>query len=143
MIRPATPADIPHLARIVSDWERGTGYLPDTPPLPVLEQLLTDALPQRMIWVTGTPAEGYLSLDPVQAKVGALYLSHPGQGIGKRLMDQAKQGRDHLWLTVYEPNTRARAFYLREGFTVTTRLPPEDARPPVLRMDWRRPEQST
>ena len=43
----------------------------------------------------------------------------PGEqscGVGKRLLDRAKLGRERLTLSVYEKNSRAAAFYAREGF---------------------------
>ena len=38
------------------------------------------------------------------------------QGIGKQLLERAKQHHDHLSLLVYAENIRAYAFYEREGF---------------------------
>lgn len=43
----------------------------------------------------------------------------PGEqsrGVGKRLLDRAKRGRERLTLSVYGKNSRAAAFYAREGF---------------------------
>lgn len=40
------------------------------------------------------------------------------RGIGKRLVDYAKNKRDSLQLSVYQKNTRAADFYKREGFCV-------------------------
>ena len=39
------------------------------------------------------------------------------QGIGKKLLDHAKQLHPLLKLHVYQKNGRAVRFYLREGFT--------------------------
>lgn len=47
--------------------------------------------------------------------VDKLYRSH---GIGKRLLDYAKQTHSRLSLSVYQRNERAAAFYCREGFSV-------------------------
>lgn len=138
-IRPATRADLPACARVVHDWERATGYIHDTPDLDTLTGYILEAFPAREIHVTGEPVTGYISIDPAEAKVGALYLLETGQGTGKRLMDRAKKGRDHLWLTVYLPNLRAQAFYAREGFTTTAELPPDrEGAPAMLRMEWHR-----
>lgn len=38
------------------------------------------------------------------------------KGIGKALLDEVKRRRNRLSLNVYKKNTRARAFYEREGF---------------------------
>lgn len=140
-IRAATLADMPACARIVHDWERASGYIHDTPDVATLTGHLTQAFPAREIHVVGDPVAGYLSVDPAEGKIGALYLTRAGQGTGKRLMDLAKTGRDRLWLTVYAPNTRAQTFYRREGFVETARLDADrDGAPRMLRMDWTRAE---
>ncbi|WHZ34403.1 GNAT family N-acetyltransferase [Sagittula sp. MA-2] len=140
-IRAATPDDMPACARIVHDWETGTGYIQGTPDVDTLTGYLAEAFPVRDMHVAGDPVEGYLSIAPSSNRIGAIYLARPGQGTGKRLMDLAKEGRETLWLTVYAPNTRAQAFYRREGFTETARLDADrDGAPPMLRMDWTRTE---
>lgn len=42
------------------------------------------------------------------------------QGVGKALLDHAKEGKKSLALTVYQRNWRAWRFYLREGFVIQT-----------------------
>lgn len=39
-------------------------------------------------------------------------------GIGRRLLDFVKERKKQLKLSVYQKNTRAVKFYLREGFTI-------------------------
>ncbi|AXE30100.1 GNAT family N-acetyltransferase [Chromobacterium phragmitis] len=59
-------------------------------------------------------------------EVERLYLleSHVGKGLGRRLMDAARQwaraqsGQPRLWLTVWHGNARAIAFYRRIGMAV-------------------------
>lgn len=137
-IRPAVPEDLPACARIVNDWERSTGYLPEGPGLEVITRAICDAFPAREIFVIGEPVAGYISIDPAEGKIGALYLTRPGLGDGRRLMDLAKTGRDSLWLTVYERNRRAQAFYRREGFVLAERLPSVNGAPDQFRMEWHR-----
>ncbi|MBV2358669.1 GNAT family N-acetyltransferase [Thalassococcus sp. CAU 1522] len=138
MIRRATRDDIPACARIIADWEAETDYLPDGPGADKIAAIIDDAFDAREIWVSGDPVDGYLSVDPEKNKIGGLYLARRGQGLGKALVDRAKQDRDFLWLTVFAPNTRAFAFYRREGFSLTSRLPASDGEPAVLRMEWQR-----
>lgn len=50
-----------------------------------------------------------------------------GAGVGSALLDRCRQaarhrGHDLLWLSVWERNTRAIAFYSRHGFTVAGEL---------------------
>ena len=44
--------------------------------------------------------------------------SEQSKGIGKQLLDHAKNLRSRLTLQVYEKNTRAVKFYQQEGFTI-------------------------
>ena len=43
-----------------------------------------------------------------------------GKGIGKRLLDTVKANHPLLTLSVYRKNSRAAAFYAREGFVVVS-----------------------
>lgn len=142
-IRPATPDDVPAMARIVHDWELSTGQIPVTPPRAELERIIAEALPDRHMLVSGDPVTGYASLDPSTGFIGALYTDTPGKGAGKRMLDLLKQGRDHLWLTVYRFNTAAIRFYTREGFTRSDSLPGRPGTPEMDRMDWHRAPTGT
>ncbi|SMX49084.1 GNAT family N-acetyltransferase [Maliponia aquimaris] len=138
-IRRATPDDLPACTRIVCDWERETPYMPGHATEDRVLPMMQEVFDAREIWVVGDPVEGYMSIDPAERKIGAIYLTRRGKGIGRALMDLAKQGRNFLWLTVFVPNIRAQAFYLREGFAVVDRLPPPSiGEPEMLRMEWRR-----
>ncbi|MGP6087422.1 GNAT family N-acetyltransferase [Antarctobacter jejuensis] len=138
-IRRATFEDLPACARIVCAWDRETPYMPGNATEQVVLPLMQEAFAAREMWVVGNPVEGYLSVDPAEEKIGAIYLERRGTGTGRVLMETAKQGRAYLWLTVYLPNTRAQAFYRREGFEVAATLPPPDkGEPEMYRMEWRR-----
>lgn len=136
-LRRATPDDAPEMAQIVADWVARTPWADRLHSAAQIAEFILDAMPRREIWVAGKPVQGYLSMDPETARVGGLYCATRGAGLGRALMDRAKEGRDRLWLHTYEPNSRARAFYAREGFTETAVCPPE---PPgtvtEIRMEW-------
>ena len=55
--------------------------------------------------------------------IAGIFVRHGAQsrGVGKKLLDRAKEGRGRLSLRVYEKNTRAAAFYRRGGFSAPTR----------------------
>lgn len=55
--------------------------------------------------------------------IAALYVSKKarGAGIGKHLLDLAKEDRDWITVWAYELNTRARKFYVREGLFEVSR----------------------
>ncbi|KUJ80407.1 acetyltransferase [Ruegeria marisrubri] len=76
-------------------------------------------------WVTvaeqGAEILGFLARD--EQEICALYLSARArrQGIGRRLLDDAKAKRARLILKVFEANAAARRFYERNGFVETGR----------------------
>ena len=136
--RVATEDDVPACARIVSDWIDRTDWLPRQHSEAALAAMIADALPMREIFVIGDPCEGYLSVNPETAHIGALYTARPGVGLGKALLDRAKLGRDFLQLNTHEPNRDAQRFYTREGFAVAERIPVGTDGLAELRMEWRR-----
>ncbi|WP_170475563.1 GNAT family N-acetyltransferase [Ruegeria arenilitoris] len=137
-IRRAEPEDVRACAHVIAAWMSQTDWMPEELTEDELEALIREAFPAREIWVVGDPVDCYMSVDPKEQKVGALYCLRTGQGIGKRLLDQAKSGRDYLWLTAHEPNKAAQKFYRREGFEATGIEPPTPPETlPVIRMEWR------
>ena len=137
-IRKATPEDVPACARVIWTWIAQTEWMPEDLSQAQLENLIAEAFPNRDIWVAGDPVDCYMSVDPAENKVGALYCLRTGEGIGKRLLDLAKTGRDYLWLTTHVPNRDAQRFYRREGFVDAGTEPPTPPDTvPVIRMEWR------
>lgn len=62
--------------------------------------------------------QGFIGLS--DAYVEGLFVSDEmqSQGIGKTLLDYAKDQKDELFLNVYQKNKRAISFYRREGFEI-------------------------
>lgn len=137
-IRMAGPDDVPAISRIVNDWIDGTEWMTRTASRSEIAGSIAEALPEREIFLIGDPVEGYLSLNPETAQIGALYVDRLGQGLGRALMERAKAGRSYLQLWTHEPNTEAHRFYRREGFEVVERNPKGGDGLPALRMEWRR-----
>lgn len=104
------------MAAIVNDWIDGTDWMPRNLSAEAIAETLTKGLAQREIWVAGDPVQGYLSLDSEAAHIWGFYCAHPGKGIGKLLLDRAKQGRKSVSLNTHVPNKQAQRFYKREGF---------------------------
>ncbi len=126
------------MAQIVCDWEAATEWVPDTYSLNESENFLREVMPNRDIWVVGTPVQGYLSLNADEGRIGMLYCSARGSGFGKALMERAKDGRDFLWLTTQACNDNAQRFYKREGFVDVGSFPVEPPNTlPEIRMEWR------
>lgn len=127
------------MAAVLNGWIDATDWFPRVHPPAKLEEAIGAALPLREIWVAGDPACAYLSLDGDSGQVVGLYSSVTAQGVGKALMDRAKEGRSALWLNTHVPNTAAQRFYRRQGFREVSRHVPE---PPEtveeIRMEWAR-----
>lgn len=60
------------------------------------------------------------------------------RGVGHQLLSHVKSIRSRLYLHVYEKNTRALAFYQREGFRLLQACTDEDTREAELVMVWER-----
>ncbi len=135
--RRATREDIPAMAGIINAWIDGTKWFPRVLSDQVITEAFEGAFDQRRMWVAGDPVAGYLSLNPDTGQVAALYCARTGEGLGRALMDRAKEGRDHLFLHTHVLNRGAQRFYRREGFKEVSRHQPE---PPEtveeIRMEW-------
>lgn len=64
---------------------------------------------------------GFLSL--IGNEVGAIFVDphHQGRGVGRALMDWARDARPHLELSVFEANESGRRFYESYGFEFVSR----------------------
>lgn len=84
-----------------------------------------DGAVQGFTGLSGEHIEGIFVRPPLQ-----------GRGIGKALLDRAKDARGRLTLNVYRRNERAAAFYLREGFLVQGEGVDENTGEPEYTMAW-------
>lgn len=144
LLRPTTPADAPTLAELAATTFR-EAYLATNPPEHVeayirdnyaVERLAADlADPGQLTWfaLQGDAPVGFLTLRPgatTPAVTGArpmqlhrIYVraTRYGQGEGAALMQKAldegrRLGCATLWLSVWDQNHRALAFYEKWGF---------------------------
>ena len=99
---------------------------------------LTAGLPTREAYVIGDPVAGYLSMETEISHVWGFYVGPRGQGLGKALMNRAKEGRDFLSLNTHAANARAHAFYEREGFVRVGDPWKGNDGIDEIRMEWRR-----
>lgn len=106
------------------------------------EQLETvrDLLPRAglYVWRDGGVVQGFIGLSGDH--VEGLFVRPPlqGRGIGKALLDRAKNSRRRLTLNVYRKNERAAAFYRREGFQVRGEGVDGNTGEPEYTMVWER-----
>jgi ribosomal protein S18 acetylase RimI-like enzyme len=138
LIRRAVAEDVPAIAAVVNGWIDATPWLPRVHAAQAIEGLVREAFPRRVVWVIGDPVAGFLSLDAGQGRIAALNCARTGAGLGKVLLDKAKEGRMVLTLSTHVPNAAAQRFYRREGFVETGRAEPElPETVPEIIMEWR------
>jgi putative acetyltransferase len=140
ILRRAVAADAPACAAIVRRWLDASDWMPGGPTEAELETVMREGFPVREAHVAARDGEilGYLSLDPGGDHVRGLYVATPGHGVGKALLDRAKEGRDRLTLNTHMPNLAAHRFYAREGFVTVARDRPGSDGVAEQRMEWRR-----
>jgi putative acetyltransferase len=115
-IRRALATDGATCAAIINHWIDTTVWMPRLVPEEVIVDALTKGFTMREAYVIGEPVTGYLSLETEISHILGFYVSQTGQGLGKALLDQVKQGWTFLKLNTHHENQRAHAFYRCEGF---------------------------
>ena len=139
VIRQAIAADLPAGTAILNAYIDATDWLRRLIPVEEIADLFsTDFLERRLVPEVESKVAGYLPLDMQAQFLHALSLApeHRTKGIGKALFDSAKA----VWstgfdLTVWQPNIRAKQFYLRERQRQTG-LGADKFRLPLFRMKW-------
>jgi len=116
VIRKALASDAEVCADILMSWIEKTAWMPKTISEKELCDILRKGFPMREAYVISDPVQGYLSLDPDASHIWGLYIAVPGKGLGKALIDRAKEGRRFLMLNSHAANAAAHRFYQREGF---------------------------
>lgn len=110
------------------------------------ETLVRSLLPQAEVLVfeddNGT-IDGFLGL--MEDYIAGLFVRKEARskGVGKALLDPARQSRNSLRLQVYEENRRALRFYQREGFVVYSSQIDEETSQKELCMSWKKREGET
>lgn len=137
-IRRASSNDAAPCAAIVNDWIDAKNWLPRQHSPQAIEEMIRAGISLREFWVAGDPIQGYLSLNTEERQIMGLYTARPGNGIGKALMNQVKNRRDWLQLWSHAANTKAHAFYRREGFVEVGRNENGVDGIPEIRMEWYR-----
>ena len=102
-------------------WLSGNRKAHDFVPADVWKEALPALWPQMqqaevLVWEENQKIVGFCGL--VGEEVAGLFVeeAYQREGIGAKLLAEAKQRRDRLTLHVFAQNTRAKAFYEREGF---------------------------
>lgn len=97
-------------------------------------------MPKAKTWVYEDAGKvvGFIAL--IGNEVGAIFVSPDmhGRGIGRALMDLARDRHDTLELDVFEANSIGRSFYERYGFTRIGRHVHAESGHPCLRLRYGR-----
>lgn len=100
--------------------------------------MVKELLPQAEVWVYERDFHilGFMGI--TDGYIAGIFVdsSARSKGIGKELLDWAKQQHDRLTLHVYEKNQRAVNFYLREGFLIQTAQFDESTKETEFAMIW-------
>ncbi|MGY5954862.1 N-acetyltransferase [Kosakonia sp. BK9b] len=93
---------------------------------------------QTWVWEENGELTGFISVMDEQF-IGALFVRPAAlrRGIGKRLIDHAKQHFSWLSLEVYQKNERAVNFYHAQGFRIEESAWQDETRHPTWIMNWR------
>lgn len=98
------------------------------------------ALLQAQVFVYDTDGgiQGFVGM--MQGYIAGIFVdkNHRSCGIGKQLLTYVKQKYDTLSLRVYQKNTKAAAFYHREGFFICAEGVDEDTGEKEYTMLWER-----
>lgn len=139
-IQVATPKDADECAAILTHWIDHTAWMPRVHTPDDERAFLRDLIKRG--WVTvalqdGTLA-GFLASDGPE--IHALYLAKDmrAKGIGSKMLEQAKQAQDALFLWTFQANLPAQGFYLRQGFREVARTDGtgNDEGLPDIRYEW-------
>ena len=122
-----------------ASFEHGVGVV-DPHPLEAQQQFfLNEILPNADVRIALLDGQvvGFIAASPESVPALYVHVDHIGQGIGRRLLDWAKeQSSGHLWLYTFERNVRAQRFYESNGFTATDRGFEEEWQLADIRYEW-------
>ena len=141
MIRAATHDDAAACSAILHQWIMETPWFPNHAPESASEQAMLDRINTSTVFVAenGMGVNGFVAFG--DGVLDCLYLTPEARekGLGKIFLDRAKDDcNSGLTLWVLAQNTRAIAFYIREGFAITGEGDGSDNEEnlPDLRMEW-------
>lgn len=144
IIRQATHADHPQLLNLWLRSVRATHHFLQAPDIEALLPQLRDVyLPAVELWVAVNAEDcplGFIGLNENHVEMLFIEPDLRGKGIGRALLDDARNSRNQLSVDVNEQNPEAVGFYLHYGFVQTGRSPLDgEGRPfPLLHLSLHR-----
>ncbi len=120
LYREAKSSDSKYCVAILRDWVDETSWMPELDDLEPMEKYWKDVFENEPTWIAelNNKVIGFCVRNiGSENNIGALYVvpDSRGHGVGKHLLDLAKEGCDHITVWAYEKNTEARKFYQREN----------------------------
>ena len=99
-----------------------------------------EALLQANIFVCDIDGKVYGFIGLIDGYIAGIFVdkSHRSIGIGTQLLNYAKEKHNILSLSVYQQNSRAIAFYHREGFAILSEGVDEDTGEKEYTMFWKK-----
>ena len=137
-LRPDDPGDAPALGAILSDWIDETEWMPRLHSRDEDRGFVAGLIATAEVWTDAT-CSGFIARSGEE--LPALYIAaHArGTGLGAQLVHHARSGRDRLGLWTFQANSRAIAFYRRQGFREAARTDGDnDEDLPDMRLIWER-----
>lgn len=124
--READSSDASACVEILYDYFDETSWLPEIEEeLSSVESWWRDHFQNEKAWVAtkGNQIVGFCSRQRHNNNISALYVAPLARngGVGKRLLDLAKENCDHIIVWAFELNPDARRFYYREGLVEVDR----------------------
>jgi len=116
------PDDLNHYMRQAFNQEQITAELADEKCIFLIAEIDGDAAGYSKIIIDNIE-RGIIASKPVELSRLYSHQKHLGKGVGQQLMDGCferarAEGRDVMWLGVWEYNPRAQRFYEKNGFRV-------------------------
>ncbi len=139
--RTGTSSDASACAQIIRDWGDETPWIDDLDPIEPLTTFWRGVFEQDPVWVA-EGEDGIVGFCTREDEfITGLYVAHEARnrGVGKRLLDLAKEGRDWIIVWSYELNPEARRFYRREGLVEICREMEDGSNLMNVEHRWTRP----
>lgn len=142
-IRPSQASDVRARVEILREWDGETPWLTDLNPLPQLLEFWGGVFAHETVWVAEDDGcvAGFCWRED-DGTIGALYVATAarGAGLGKRLLDRAKEGCPRITVWAYQKNAAALRFYAREGLVQICCEPEEGTGLINIEHRWTRPD---
>lgn len=128
-------------AKIIREWGDKTPWMAALDDLKPMAASWKDMLASDTSWVAERDGQVVGFCVREDDNITGLYVASDAQscGVGKALLDLAKQDRDWITVWVYEKNLRARAFYAREGLVDIGREKDEHSHLMYIESQWHKP----